>query len=78
MHYLEVDVQYPEKLLDLHNDLPFLPERMKTGKAKKLVANSHDGNEYVIRIRILKQTLNNELVLKKFHTVLFDKVHKFI
>ena len=78
MHYLEVDVEYPEKLLDLHNDLPFLPERMKTGKAEKLVANSHDGNEYVIRIRILKQTLNNELVLKKFHTVLFDKVHKFI
>ena len=45
MHYLEVDVQYPEKLLDLHNDLPFLPERMKTGKAEKLAANSHDGND---------------------------------
>ena len=27
--FLEADVQYPEKLHDLHNDLPFLPERIK-------------------------------------------------
>ena len=26
---LEVDVKYPEKLHNLYNDLPFLPERMK-------------------------------------------------
>ena len=26
---LEVDVQYLEKLHEPHNDLPFLPERMK-------------------------------------------------
>ena len=25
-YFLEVDVQYPEKLDELHNDLPFLPE----------------------------------------------------
>ena len=28
-YFLEVDVKYPEKLHNLHNDLPFLPERMK-------------------------------------------------
>ena len=28
-YFLEVDVQYLEKLHELHNDLPFLPERMK-------------------------------------------------
>ena len=28
-YFLEVDVQYPENLHNLHNDLPFLPERMK-------------------------------------------------
>ena len=28
-YFLEGDVQYLEKLHDLHNDLPFLPERMK-------------------------------------------------
>ena len=26
-YFLEVDVQYPEKLLEIHSDLPFLPER---------------------------------------------------
>ena len=26
-YFLEVDVQYPEKLYEFHNDLPFLPER---------------------------------------------------
>ena len=28
-YFLEVDIQYPDKLHELHNDLPFLPERMK-------------------------------------------------
>ena len=28
-YFLEVDVQYTEKLHELHNDLPFLPERRK-------------------------------------------------
>ena len=37
-YFLEVDVQYTEKLQELHNDLPFLPERMKIGKLEKLVA----------------------------------------
>ena len=35
----EVDVKYPKKLHDLHSDLPFLPERMKINKCKKLVCN---------------------------------------
>ena len=38
-YFLEVDVQYPEKLHELHNDLPFLPETMKIEKAEKLVTN---------------------------------------
>ena len=28
-YFLEVDVQYLEKLNELNNDLPFLPERIK-------------------------------------------------
>ena len=41
-YFFEVDVQYLEKLHELHNDLPFLPERMKIEKVKKLLANLHD------------------------------------
>ena len=28
-YFLEIDVQYTEKLHDLYNDLPFLPESQK-------------------------------------------------
>ena len=69
-YFLDVDVQYPEKLHELHNDLPFLPERMKIEKVEKLVANLHDKTEYVIHIRNLKQALNHGLVLKKVHRVI--------
>ena len=37
----------------------FLPERMKTEKMKKLVANLHDKTEHVIHIRNSKQALNH-------------------
>ena len=40
--FLEVHVQYPEILHELHNDLRFLPERMKIGKVEKFVTNLHD------------------------------------
>ena len=54
-HFLKVEFQYPEKLHDLYNNLPFLLERMKTGKVEKLVAKV----KYVIHIRNLKQALNH-------------------
>ena len=41
-YFSEVDIQYPEKLHELHNYLPFLPERMKLGKFGKLVTNLYD------------------------------------
>ena len=71
-YFLEVDVQYLEKLHDLHNDLPFLPERMKIEKVRKLIASFHDKTEYVTHIRNLKQALNHGLFLKKV-----DRVIKF-
>ena len=69
-YILEINIQYSEKLHELHNDLPFLPERMKTEKAETLVTNLNDKTEYVIHIRNLKQALNHGLVLKKVHRVI--------
>ena len=67
---LETDIQYLEKLHELHNDLPFLPERMNTEKVEKLIANLDDKTDYVIHIRNLKQSLNHGLVLIKVHRVI--------
>ena len=39
---LEVDVQYLEKLYQLHNDLTFLPERLKIKKVEMTVTNLLD------------------------------------
>ena len=61
-YFLKVDIRYPENLHELHNDLRFLPERMKLGKVEKLVNNLHDINESIIRIRNSKQPLNHGLI----------------
>ena len=45
-YFLEGDVQYIEKLHELHNDLTFLPERMKIVKFEKVVASIYDKTEY--------------------------------
>ena len=44
----------------------FLPERMKIGKVKKLVANIHDKTEYFVHIR----NLNHGLVLRNVHRMI--------
>ena len=72
-YFLEVDVQFPEKLHDLHNDLSFILERMRNGKVEQHVVNMHDRKEYVIHIQNLSQALNHRLVLKKV-----DRVNKYI
>ena len=69
-YIFEVDVKYPEKLHDLHSDLPFLPERMKIDKYKKLVCNLRNKEKYVVHIRSLKQALNHGLTLKKVHRII--------
>ena len=51
-YFLEIDVQYLKILHDVNNDLPFLPETMKTEKFEKLVASLLGKTEYVIHIII--------------------------
>ena len=54
-----------KNLHNLQNDLPFLHERMRIEKVKKLVANLRNKTEYVTDIRKLKQALNHGLVSKQ-------------
>ena len=69
-YILEADVKYPQNLHGLHEDLPFLPKRMKIGTCKKLVYNLYDKKNYVFHMRSLKQVLNHGLILKKVHRVI--------
>ena len=73
-YILEVNVDYPNKLQNLHSDLPFLPERMVINNTKKLVCNLYDKKNYVVHINVLKQALDHGLKLRKVHRVIeFDQ-----
>ena len=61
-YILEVDIDYPKKLFNLHKDLPFLPKRKKVEKVEKLICNIEHKEKYVIHIRALKQALNHGLI----------------
>ena len=66
-YLLEVDVAYPSKLHDYHNDLPFMCRRMVIGGVEKLVPNLYYKKRYVIHIRALDQALKHGLVLERIH-----------
>ena len=64
---LEVDLEYPKKLHDLHNDYPLCPERVKCGNVEKLIPNLRDKKNYVIHYKNLIQCLKLGMKLKKIH-----------
>ena len=73
-YILEVDVDYPNELQNLHSDFPFLAERMVINNTKKLVCNLQDTKNYVVHINVLKQALDHGLKLRKVHRVIeFDQ-----
>ena len=66
---LEVDLEYPENLHDLHNDYPFCPERVKCKNGvEKLIPNLNDKTKYVIHYKNLIQCLRAGIKLKKIHS----------
>ena len=75
---LEVDLEYPENLHDLHNQYPLAPERIKVGKVEKLIPNLRDKEKYVIHHKNLKQYLNLGLKLKKIHKGIKFKEENFM
>ena len=62
---LEVDLEYPQSLHDLHNDYPLAPERIEVNKVDKLIPNLGDKKKYVIHYENLKQYLSLGLKLVK-------------
>ena len=45
---LEVDLEYPKDLHELHNDSPLAPERVKIGNVEKLIPNLNNKTNYVV------------------------------
>ena len=65
---LEVDLEYPEELHDLHNDYPLCPERVECNHGvKKLIPNLRHKNNYVVHYKTLMQYLSLGMKLKKIH-----------
>ena len=52
---LEVDLEYPKKLHDVHNEYPLAPEKLKVNKVDKLIPNLNDNKKYVVHHKTLKQ-----------------------
>ena len=41
-YFFEEDIDYPKELINLHKDLPFLPETKKANKGEKLICSIED------------------------------------
>ena len=64
---LEVELEYPKELHNLHDDLPLAPERVVVNQVEKLIPTLSDKKNYVLHHKNLKQYLEMGLKLTKIH-----------
>ena len=64
---LKVDLEYPKKLHDAHNDYPLAPKSVTVNGVKKLIPNLCDKERYVVHHEALRCYLENGMVLRKIH-----------
>lgn len=63
---LEVDLQYPQHLHDLHSDMPWCSEvREMDDGSRRLLLTLEDEKGYVIHYRMLKACIKNGLILQR-------------
>ncbi|XP_050528668.1 uncharacterized protein LOC126898547 [Daktulosphaira vitifoliae] len=81
-YLVQVDVDYPQHLHDLHNDLPFFPvnERppLPSAKYKKLMTTLFPKRNYVVHYRTLKQAVKHGVVITKLHKVIKFKQSRWL
>ncbi|KAK4886133.1 hypothetical protein RN001_002404 [Aquatica leii] len=71
-YLLEVDLEYPPCIHDVHNDLPLCSEHKHPpgSKQKKLLATLHHKSRYIIHYQNLQQCLKLGMQLKRVHRIL--------
>ena len=63
----EVDLDYPSRLWESHNDYPLAPDKIKVDKIDKLICSFLPKRHYVVHYKNLKQYLKEGMILKKVH-----------
>ena len=64
---IEVDLEYPHELHDLHNDYPLAPERLMVGGSEMLIPNFHKKEKYVVHYEALGLYEKYGLKISKIH-----------
>ena len=77
-YILEVNLEYPNELHDLHNDYPLAPETMEINKVNKLTPNLKNKTKYILHHRNLKLYLSLGLRLTKIHRIIEFKQSKWL
>jgi len=71
---LEVDLEYPTELHDLHNCYPLAPEKIKIGNVQKLTPNLNNKTNYVVHYENLKLYESLGLKIAKIHRgIIFEE-----
>ena len=65
--FLEVDLDYPEDLHDLHNDYPLAPKRIRIKNVEELIPNLNSKTDYVVHYENLKLYESLGLQITKIH-----------
>ncbi|XP_071055460.1 uncharacterized protein [Onthophagus taurus] len=78
-YILDVDIEYPHYLHDIHNDLPFLAENIcppnssNSESEKRLIPNLFNKKNYIVHYRNLKHAIAHGLKVLKVNRVLSFK-----
>ena len=64
---LEVDLEYPHCLHDLHNNYPLAPEQLEMNGVTKLIPNLNNKKKYVVHYEALRLYVKYGLKITKIH-----------
>ena len=70
---LELDLEYPKELLDLHNYYILASERLMINKVEKLIPNLNNKEKHVMHFKNLKHYLDLGLRIKMIKRVISFK-----